>query len=85
MSTCQHDFCTAPTVALLSPHGHLMVLYQKHRSPGLLGRVFIRSCTDAVMQCSGDGVHIMTGPIYICGAQPGDVLQVGSSPKECFT
>ncbi|KAK9815353.1 hypothetical protein WJX72_002191 [[Myrmecia] bisecta] len=24
----------------------------------------------------GDGVHIMTGPIYVCGAEPGDVLQV---------
>jgi len=21
-------------------------------------------------------VHIMTGPIYVCGAEPGDVLQV---------
>jgi hypothetical protein len=26
----------------------------------------------------GDGVHIMTGPIYVCGAEPGDVLQVGA-------
>lgn len=25
---------------------------------------------------NGDGVHIMTGPIYVCGAEPGDVLQV---------
>jgi acetamidase/formamidase len=25
---------------------------------------------------AGDGVHIMTGPIYVCGAEPGDVLQV---------
>lgn len=24
----------------------------------------------------GDGVHILTGPIYVCGAEPGDVLQV---------
>ena len=24
----------------------------------------------------GDGSHIMTGPIYVCGAEPGDVLQV---------
>jgi acetamidase/formamidase len=24
----------------------------------------------------GDGVHIMTGPIYVCGAEPGDVLEV---------
>ena len=23
----------------------------------------------------GDGVHVLTGPIYICGAAPGDVLQ----------
>lgn len=21
-------------------------------------------------------MHIMTGPIYVCGAEPGDVLQV---------
>lgn len=27
----------------------------------------------------GDGVHIMTGPIYVCGAMPGDVLQVGAA------
>lgn len=26
----------------------------------------------------GDGVHILTGPIYVCGAEPGDVLQVSS-------
>jgi acetamidase/formamidase len=24
----------------------------------------------------GDGVHILTGPIAVCGAEPGDVLQV---------
>lgn len=24
----------------------------------------------------GDGVHIMTGPVYVCGAEPGDVLQI---------
>ena len=24
----------------------------------------------------GDGVHILTGPIYVCGAEAGDVLQV---------
>lgn len=24
----------------------------------------------------GYGVHILTGPIYVCGAQPGDVLEV---------
>eukprot|EP01025_Chloroclados_australasicus_P049801 TRINITY_DN5694_c0_g1_i1.p1 TRINITY_DN5694_c0_g1~~TRINITY_DN5694_c0_g1_i1.p1 ORF type:complete len:360 (-),score=28.39 TRINITY_DN5694_c0_g1_i1:20-1021(-) len=24
----------------------------------------------------GDGVHLITGPIYVCGAEPGDVLQV---------
>ncbi len=26
----------------------------------------------------GDGVHILTGPIYVCGAEAGDVLQVTS-------
>ena len=25
---------------------------------------------------AGDGGHWMTGPIYVCGAEPGDVLQV---------
>lgn len=24
----------------------------------------------------GDGVHVLTGPIYVCDAEPGDVLQV---------
>ncbi|KAL0052691.1 hypothetical protein WJX82_006304 [Trebouxia sp. C0006] len=24
----------------------------------------------------GDGVHVLTGPIYVCGAEPGDVIQV---------
>jgi acetamidase/formamidase len=24
----------------------------------------------------GDGVHLLTGPIHVCGAEPGDVLQV---------
>jgi acetamidase/formamidase len=24
----------------------------------------------------GPGVHIMTGPIYVCGAEPGDILEV---------
>lgn len=28
----------------------------------------------------GDGVHILTGPIYVCGAEQGDVLQVSSVP-----
>ena len=27
----------------------------------------------------GDGVHILTGPIYVCGADAGDVLQVNST------
>jgi acetamidase/formamidase len=27
-------------------------------------------------QGGGQGVHVMTGPIYVCGAEPGDVLQV---------
>ena len=25
---------------------------------------------------TGDGVHILTGPIHICGAEPGDVVQI---------
>lgn len=25
---------------------------------------------------SGDGVHVLTGPIYVCGAEQGDVLKV---------
>lgn len=25
---------------------------------------------------TGDGVHVLTGPIYVCGAEPGDVLQI---------
>ncbi|KAK9815846.1 hypothetical protein WJX72_010706 [[Myrmecia] bisecta] len=25
---------------------------------------------------NGDGVHVLTGPIYVCGAEAGDVLQV---------
>eukprot|EP01025_Chloroclados_australasicus_P013595 TRINITY_DN163_c0_g1_i2.p1 TRINITY_DN163_c0_g1~~TRINITY_DN163_c0_g1_i2.p1 ORF type:complete len:479 (+),score=89.45 TRINITY_DN163_c0_g1_i2:146-1582(+) len=25
---------------------------------------------------AADGVHVLTGPIYVCGAEPGDVLQV---------
>ena len=24
----------------------------------------------------GQGVHVLTGPIWVCGAEPGDVLQV---------
>jgi acetamidase/formamidase len=27
-------------------------------------------------QGGGEGKHIMTGPIYVCDAEPGDVLQV---------
>mmetsp|Transcript_776 Transcript_776/g.4819 ORF Transcript_776/g.4819 Transcript_776/m.4819 type:complete len:501 (-) Transcript_776:233-1735(-) len=27
-------------------------------------------------QGTGDGVHILTGPIHICGAEPGDVVQI---------
>jgi hypothetical protein len=35
------------------------------------------SMPGAVCVCgAGDGVHIMTGPIYVCGAEPGDILQV---------
>lgn len=25
---------------------------------------------------TGDGVHVLTGPVYVCGAEPGDVLQI---------
>eukprot|EP01023_Acetabularia_acetabulum_P044945 TRINITY_DN4541_c0_g1_i1.p1 TRINITY_DN4541_c0_g1~~TRINITY_DN4541_c0_g1_i1.p1 ORF type:complete len:404 (-),score=72.83 TRINITY_DN4541_c0_g1_i1:450-1661(-) len=25
---------------------------------------------------AADGVHVLTGPVYVCGAEPGDVLQV---------
>lgn len=25
---------------------------------------------------AGDGVHVLTGPIYVCGAEKGDFLQV---------
>jgi len=28
------------------------------------------------MTGSGDGVHVLTGPIYVEGAEPGDVLKV---------
>ena len=28
----------------------------------------------------GDGVHVLTGPIYVCGAEQGDVLQVSVTP-----
>jgi acetamidase/formamidase len=24
----------------------------------------------------GFGVHVLTGPVYVCGAEPGDVLEV---------
>jgi acetamidase/formamidase len=33
----------------------------------------------AAAAAAGDGVHIMTGPIYVCDAAPGDVLQVRNS------
>ena len=33
---------------------------------------------------TGDGVHILTGPIYVCGAEPGDVLQVGGCMDGCM-
>lgn len=28
----------------------------------------------------GDGKHTLTGPVYVCGAEPGDVIQVGTLP-----
>lgn len=28
-------------------------------------------------------MHILTGPIYVCGAEPGDVLQVSQSLRHC--
>ena len=33
---------------------------------------------NTIVPCTGkgDGVHVLTGPIYMCGAEPGDVLQV---------
>lgn len=42
----------------------------------------LRACVCLMSLCVsvcvfiGDGSHIMTGPIYVCGAEPGDVLQV---------
>ena len=32
---------------------------------------------------AGDGGHWMTGPIYVCGAEPGDVLQVRAQMQMC--
>lgn len=29
---------------------------------------------------AGDGVHVLTGPIHMCGAEKGDVLQVSAAP-----
>lgn len=26
-----------------------------------------------------DGVHILTGPVFLCGAEPGDIIQVQST------
>ena len=26
----------------------------------------------------GDGKHVLTGPIFLCGAEPGDVIEVMS-------
>ena len=31
---------------------------------------------DAYEQCQGDGPHFVTGPVYVRGALPGDVLQI---------
>jgi len=39
----------------------------------------IRTCEQTAMRGmtgSGDGVHILTGPIHVEGAEPGDVLKV---------
>ena len=33
----------------------------------------------------GDGVHLMTGPIYICDAEPGDVLQAKRRAGGCIS
>lgn len=29
----------------------------------------------------GEGGHWLTGPVFVCGAQPGDVLQVSIKPR----
>ena len=42
--------------------------------------ILLRACRGmkrlACCAGKGDGVHVLTGPIYVCGAEPGDVLQV---------
>jgi acetamidase/formamidase len=31
----------------------------------------------------GDGKHVLTGPIFLCGAEPGDVIEVQFSAVLC--
>ena len=40
------------------------------------GQITPRSTTDAVAQLNLDVVHPLTGPVYISGAEPGDLLEV---------
>lgn len=56
------------------------LLIRSWQAPAVMNRVangpFCCVCHAVCCQLAGDGVHIMTGPIYVCGAEPGDILQV---------
>lgn len=41
-----------------------------------IGRSFLWTAAEKTVSDRGPGVHILTGPVYVCGAEPGDLLEV---------
>lgn len=62
------------TVKIISPHG-VASLYQAGGIPSNLIPQSLKDIQKEVKK-RGPGPHILTGPIYVNGAQPGDTLEV---------
>lgn len=66
-------FSAAIEPVLRVPSGSVIEAYTEEATGGQLGP---DSDVDDVMNLDFDGIHALTGPVFVEGAQPGDVLAV---------
>src|SRR5258707_13229071 len=80
--TCFWGFCDAALPPVLRVRSGDLVrietlTHQAGDAPDLMMDAGVRAVYDAIpMAARGPGVHVMTGPIYVEGAAPGDTLEI---------
>ncbi|MGB5236972.1 MAG: acetamidase/formamidase family protein [Flavobacteriaceae bacterium] len=68
-----NKFSSAIPPAIRVPDGSVIEVFT-HEATG--GQLNIESTEDDILQLDMDKVHTLTGPVYVEGAEPGDVLAV---------